>query len=186
MTGQVDPSSLGGDFADTDGANDTLAGADDLVLGPGDTAVAVNRLVQVAGGDVDFYRVPLQAGDVFIAMTAPLDSFYDLDTVLVVLDSNGDFLFDDDDATDSGADVGPGFDPVNGPDSGFGSALQFLAPETGDYYLAVTGFDPALDDNIVPHTEVGDYALLVARVPEPSPALLAMMTLTAAMRRCRP
>ena len=176
-TGEVDPSSLGGDFADTDGVNETIAGADPLPLADFESKIAVNTLADIPDGDVDFYAIDLTAGDVLTAMTAPLEEAFDFpDTVLFLFDEAGDFLLDDDESGDDESD----FTEAIGPHDGQGSAFHFLAPADGTYYLAVTGFPGGEDDLIVPHAEVGDYALLVSRVrviPEPATGLLLTLGL---------
>lgn len=182
-TGEVDPTSLGGDFADTDGVNESIAGADALPLADLESKIAVNTLADTPGGDVDFYAIDLDAGDVLSAMTAPLaDPFFAPDTVLYLFDSAGAFILDDDEAGDDESD----FTAAIGPHDGLGSGLHFLAPADGTYYLAVTGFPGFDTETIEPHMEVGDYALLVSRVaviPEPtSAALLALATLSIVTR----
>ncbi|MEN1678545.1 MAG: PEP-CTERM sorting domain-containing protein [Planctomycetota bacterium] len=174
--GHVDPTSLGGDFADSDGANEMMAGADLLPLGEFDSLVSVNSLVPGATGDVDFYRVDLVAGDVLTAMTAPLgglsDDFDDPDTMIIVMDSNGNILLDDDEAGGPFSDLG-----INtfGTTDAHGSAVHFLAPATDSYFFAVTGFPDELA--IGSHSEQGAYALLVSRarvIPEPSALALVL------------
>lgn len=114
-TGVVDPTSLGGDFADTDGVNETRGGADLLTLSDLEAKVAVNTLVDVPDGDIDFYQIDLLAGDVFSALTAPLEEgFFTPDTVLFLFDSDGNFILDDDEAGGDFSD----FTPSNGPDDG--------------------------------------------------------------------
>ena len=165
--GHVDPLSPGGDFADTDATNSALGGADLLTLGTFDSQVAVNTLASDTTGDVDFYRIDLSAGDVLTVMTAPLaslsDDFDSPDTMIIMFDSAGTILFDDDQAGGPFSDLAA--DTFSTTEAN-GSALHFLAPATDTYYFAVTGFDDptAIGD----HNWVGDYALLVSRVPEPA------------------
>jgi hypothetical protein len=186
--GRVNPAIPGGGFLDTDPANQTTAGADTIVFGPGtNAAVAVSRLA--AGGDVDFYRLELLAGDVLSAMTAPLGSLptdYTVpDTMLGLFDSSGSLLFFDDDSGDIGNDPA-GLLASDSPfDDIFGSALRAEITASGTYYLAVTGFG---DDNFLgDHGESGAYALLVG-VPEPASVVLfaaGMAALLAAVSRRR-
>ncbi|MEM9353918.1 MAG: hypothetical protein AAGA92_12970 [Planctomycetota bacterium] len=176
--GHVDPTSLGGDFADTDGVNELMSGADVLPLDEFDSLVSVNSLVPGAPGDVDFYRVELEAGDVFTAMTAPLgglsDDFDDPDTLIVFMDSSGNILFDDDQAGGPFSDLA--LDTFFITDAN-GSAVHFLAPQTDSYFFAVTGFPD--EDAVGSHDEQGAYALLVSRarvIPEPSSAALLLLS----------
>lgn len=193
--GRVNPSIPGGGFLDTDPANQTTAGANAIVLGPGtNAAVAVSRLA--AGGDVDFYRLSLQAGDVLSAMTAPLGSlptdYSAPDTMLGLFDSSGGLLFFDDDSGDRRNDpagVLASDSPFVNADANdvFGSALRAEISASGTYYLGVTGFG---DDTFVgAHGESGAYALLVG-VPEPASMVLfaaglAALLAAASRRRWR-
>jgi hypothetical protein len=198
---------LGGDFGDTDGLNDTSAGADLVVLNATGAAVSVAELTAV-GDDVDFFALPgLTAGQILSAMTSPLanadDAFNgDFDapnTVLGLFDSNG-VLLTNDDAGDVDAANGNAVLDDLGSDSPLGSilgsALRAEIPLDGDYYLAVSGADDfdfdGMSDVISPgssHGEQGRYALLVSvfgdqnggggnpTVPEPGTLLLAALGL---------
>ena len=123
---------------------------------------------------MDFYRIDLDADDVLTVMTAPLaglsDDFDDPNTMLIFFDSQGDILFDDDDAGGSLSDLAA---DTLGTTSADGSALHFHAPATDTYFFAVTGLPD--EDAVGLHTELGDYALLVSRVPEPSTLALLML-----------
>lgn len=181
--GRINPAISGGDFADTDPSNQTAAGAGLIALTPGMARVAVMHL---GDGDVDFFRLNLQAGDALSAMTAPLDdpgtSFDYPDTRLGLFDSSGtNLLVENDDAGDYGESS---IDPDLASDLPFdggiwGSALRAYIPADGTYYLAVTGYDD--DEYSGAHSEFGDYALLVGvAVPEPGGVMLA----AAAMMSC--
>lgn len=184
-TGHVDPSSTGGDFNDTDADNDFFTGADLITLEGNLVAkVAVNTLDDKNdGGDVDFFRVDLQQGDVFTAMTAPLRgldrNFDSPDTLLFIarVDS-GDVieLFHDDDSGSATSDS-----PSEG--ESWGSALHFYAPETGTYYLIVSGYNE-FESWKKKHGEKGKYALLVSnrRIPEPGTISLLMLGLLPLVR----
>jgi hypothetical protein len=176
---RVNPAVLGGNFADTDPANSALAGADLIAIGATGAAVAVSQLA--GAGDVDFYRLDLQAGDVLSAMTAPLAGLsgnFDVpDTMLALFDSSGVMLVINDDAGDLGEDPAGVLDS-DFPTAGdvFGSALRAVIPATDTYYLGVTGFG---DDGFVgAHGEGGSYGLLVS-VPEPGSIGLVVSTLLA-------
>lgn len=184
--GRVDPMTLGGDFADTDPLNDTRSGADPIAVSTGTAAIAVNELT-ASGTDVDFFEVRLQAGQIFTAMTAPLDglsaNFDSPDTLMGIFDSSGTKLFDDDDAGNTNeADDNPAMFDLDSDnpsdDDVFGSALHFFVPADGIYYLGVTGFDDedfdGLEDGTTnPHGFTGNYALMVSvAVPEPSALVL--------------
>ena len=183
--GRVNPSVLGGGFADTDPANQTTAGADLIVIPPATkAAVAVSRL---GANDVDFYRLNLRAGDVLSAITAPLadlNAGFDApDTMLGLFNAGGTLLLFSDDAGDDPLPAGPpGSDYPLG--DGFGSAFRAEITTTGTYFLGVTGFG---DNNFVgTHGESGSSALLVG-VPEPSTVILLVTSLVAlaAARRLR-
>ena len=169
--GHIDPTTPGGDFSDSDATNDSRAGADTLGLASNQAKVAVNTLASGAAGDVDFYSIGLFAGDVLTAMTAPLaslsDDFDSPDTMIIVFDAFGNLLFDDDQA---GGDLSDFAIDTVGTTAANGSAVHLLAPITGTYPFAVTGFDDPFA--VGGHTMVGDYALLVSRVPEPATALM--------------
>jgi hypothetical protein len=173
---RVNPAIPGGGFADADPANQTAVGADLIALTSGAARAAVAHL---GDGDVDFYRLDLNAGDVLSAMTAPLDSLsasFDYpDTMLGLFDSSGaNLLVENDDAGGYGEssldeDLESDFPRDEGP---FGSALRALVPVDGTYYLAVTGYED--DDFVGEHLEFGDYALLVGvSAPEPGGVVLA-------------
>ena len=165
--GRVDPSVLGGGFADSASNND-LVGADDLGLLPLTAAVSVAELSE-EGGDVDFYKVNLRMGDVLSALVAPVgdlpDSFDVPDTLLGLFDADGVLLAESDDLAFGEGEL-PAADSL-------GSAIRASIPADGVYYLGVTstfdedydGLDDGSDD---PHDGVGRYALLVSRVPEPA------------------
>ena len=185
--GLVDPTSLGGDFADTDGTNELMSGADVLNLASGGAQIAVNSLVPGVPGDVDFYQIDLVAGDVFTAMTAPLDGlsddFEDPDTMIIFFDSSGNILFDDDQAGGPFSDLAADQFFISDEN---GSAVHFLAPETDTYFFAVTGFPD--EDAIGDHSEQGPYALLVSRVgviPEPGTLTLLSAAAIAVVARRR-
>jgi hypothetical protein len=102
-------------------------------------------------GDVDYFSMPIVAGSFvtgstfdFLPAGGPA-----VDTLLGVFDPSGALMGANDD---------------DGP--AFLSALAFVAPVTGVYSFAVTGFGDTDFDGIG-HTEVGPYRLVVS-VPEPA------------------
>jgi hypothetical protein len=196
----VDPNTLGGDFADTDFTNDERAGADLINIAAYDAAVAVNNLVSGEIGDVDFFAVYLNEGDVLTAMTAPLGdlsgSFSVPDTLLAIFDAQGNLILVNDDSGDANSGSHPsvlGLDSDNpsGDEDIYGSALHFFAQTAGLYYIGVTGYG---DNNFVgDHSESGRYALLVGVygqftppvIPEPASATLLTLAAAALTRRRR-
>jgi hypothetical protein len=186
--GRVDRTVPGGDFADTEPANQTIAGADLVAATAGTARVSV---MQLGESDVDFLRLDLKAGDALSAMVAPLGapgvSFNSPDTVLGLFDSSGTNLLEINDDSggyiltivfteDGGIFVSPDLSsdyPYSEPWA-LGSTLRASIPADGTYYLAVTGFGD--DDFVGAHAETGAYALLVgvATVPEPGSATLAI------------
>lgn len=192
--GRIDPATPGGGFTDTDPANQTVVGADLIPVTRGTARVAVAELT---AGDVDFFRMELQAGDVLSAMTAPLSdlgaSFGKPDTRIGLFHSSGvNLLVANKDAGGYSLTLIGLVDPETGeiiviasPDLssdspfrefvGLGSALRAYIPADGDYYLAVTG---AFDDSFAgAHQEIGNYALLVGVAAVPEPSSVAVLTL---------
>ncbi|GIK31686.1 MAG: PEP-CTERM sorting domain-containing protein [Armatimonadetes bacterium] len=107
------------------------------------------------GGDVDYFSITLFAGEVFTAITTPLEVTFTVpDTMMHLLDSSfSELVFND----DAGA--------------GFGSAIRYAVTSSGTYYIGITGYG---DRSFVgSHGEEGDYALTVSVVPEPA-TLLAL------------
>ena len=86
--------------------------------------------------DVDYFRFTAEAGQLYEVDVA-LGTLEDSN--LTLLDSNGDFLIDNDDYGDS-----------------YASRVIWLAPVSGDYYIEVSSWDD--DDS-------GSYTLTVAEVP---------------------
>jgi hypothetical protein len=164
-----------GDFPDSPG-NNTPATADPTGLAGFGSRVGVGSLTAGAA-DVDFFSVTLGAGDVLSAMTTPMESpFAAPDTLLGVFDTSGTLVFFNDDG-------GAGWDGA--PVTNFGSAVRFVAPSAGTYFLGVTGFgDPDFDG--IGHGESGPYGLTLSVVPAPGTlALGAGLGLLALRRRRR-
>jgi hypothetical protein len=140
---------------DTDPGNDTPAGADDLVLEAGDATLVIGELIAGTPGDVDFYAVELNAGEILSVFTTPLGgTFDDPDLELGVFELDGTAFVINDDAGD---DVPEG--------SELGSGVRFRAPTTGTYYVGVSAHNDE-DDDIFNggHTDSGAYALTVSRL----------------------
>lgn len=111
------------------------------------------------GTDRDWFKVRLFAGEDFTAITTPRNdnTFNSPDTMLALISTAGNsVLASNDDA------------------NGFGSAVRFRITQTGDYYVAVTGFGAGDPTQIGTwtgtgsHGQVGDYALTLSTVPEPA------------------
>jgi hypothetical protein len=60
--------------------------------------------------------------------------------------------------------------------SGFGSAIRWQADQSGDYYIAITGYHGTAGRNLLSyyegatHSQTGGYILTVSVVPVPEPA----------------
>ncbi len=141
---------------------------------------AVNGVADLTGGgDVDFYSVFMNAGDILSAFTTPFAGLPgDLglpDTLLGVFDSSGTLIAFNDDA---GSDFLAG-----GAPSARGSAIRYLATTPGLYHIAVTGLG---DDGFAgAHLEGGLYGLTASLIPEPSTAGLVAIGLVGFARRRR-
>ncbi len=139
-------------IVDDEDANDELGTAGVQISRGADPSAHVGRF-NLTRNDVDFLGLgPLIAGDVITAVTTPLeDGFFRVpDTILGVFNAAGVRLAFNDDA-------GPGF----------GSAIRFLVPSAGDYFLAVSGFGDSGFQGL--HDEEGRYAFTVSLVPIPIP-----------------
>ena len=145
---------------DTDPLNNVAATADALPLATPGTAI-FNRATFAAGGnDVDFFQVPLAAGDVLLGMTVPIANVptgFDVpDTIAAVFDGPTMRTFsDDDDAND------PTIAAIRG------SLFRFRADSSGTHHIGVSGFydvefDGAASGNV--HEEAGAYWITVGRV----------------------
>lgn len=140
---------------DTEPANNTAFGGDNLF--PGFTPFNSAR-VNVAGlgaGDVDFFNFDALTGDVMVGVTTPLGvPFNSPDTLMQFWDGIG------------GVPVGPINDDAgshNVPGSTRGSAVRARMPQTGNWSFGVTGFgDPGF---IGAHAETGPYAVTIGRFP---------------------
>lgn len=142
--------------------NNTLATATPIVRGPLPWMDMGLVNLTAGGGDVDFFEIPLNLGELMVAGTLPLKTPYVVpDTVLGIFNSGGTLLVVNDDA-----------DPTTK-----GSEASWVATYTGLHYIAVSGFDDMNFDGLsdsggAPHVEDGMYVLSVTLVPEPGPLIL--------------
>jgi hypothetical protein len=146
---------------DTEPLNNSQLTADSLALSAPGTAVSNFAQLGGAGGDVDFFQTPLDAGEVLFGMVTPLaglpTSFTPPDTVVGVFDDTGARTFNEDDDAGELADI----------ELGYGSVFRFLSPAAADYRIGVSGssdyeFDGAASGES--HTETGGYVLTAGRV----------------------
>ncbi len=139
-------------IVDDENANDQIGTAGIQIPREADPSADVG-IFSLTRNDVDFVGLgPLVAGDVITAVTTPLeDGFFQVpDTILGVFNAAGIRLALNDDAGD-----------------GFGSAIRFLVPADGDYFLGVSGFGDFSFEGF--HDEEGRYAFTVSLVPIPIP-----------------
>jgi len=144
---------VGGNFADSAG-NNVPATADSLNLLPNGAVTAVGDLTAGAIGDVDYYSVFMNPGEVLSVFTTPLQSlpanFAGPDTILGVFTPAGVLIETDDDAGNDAIGAAP-----VGPTRG--SAIRYMATAAGLYYIAVSGFPDFAFGGA--HTETGLYGL---------------------------
>jgi hypothetical protein len=113
-----------------------------------------------SGLDVDFFEFQLNVGDQVTIDTDALGVNSELDSVLRLFDSAGNELAINDDA------------PAPGEISSFESYLRFLAPVSGTYYVAVSGYgnysyDPFVEGSGTSGT-TGDYNIEIVVGPDSS------------------
>ena len=156
--------------------NNTLATATTIVPGPVPWMDMGLVNLSVGGGDVDFFEISLNLGELMVAGTLPLKTPYVTpDTVLGIYSSGGSLLTVNDDANATTK----------------GSEVSWVAAYSGSHYIAVSGFDDMNFDGFSdsvggPHIEDGMYVLSVTVVPEPGPlVLLGGGVLVAVLRRRR-
>ncbi|MFQ3610593.1 MAG: PEP-CTERM sorting domain-containing protein [Fimbriimonadales bacterium] len=159
--------------------NNTRATADTALYGLAAPWARVGVLT-LTPNDTDFFKISLNAGDYLTAITFPTATNYVApDTVMALFDTTGTtaIVFNDD------------------AGSGFGSAIRWQADQTGDYFLAITGFHGGGQSALsyyegASHTETGAYILTVSVVPVPEPASMmalgtGLVSLMALRRRKR-
>jgi hypothetical protein len=150
-------------FSETE-PNDTRASADVALFGNIAPWSDVGVL-SLTANDSDFFKIRLNAGDWLTAITFPTGTnYFSPDTVMALFDASGTtaIVWND--------------DAAGGGNPGFGSAIRWQADQTGDYFIAITGFHGfSGQDNIsyyegVTHGESGSYILTVSVAPVPEPA----------------
>ena len=122
----------------------------------------------------DWFKIRLNENDIITAITTPLEANFSPDTIMALIDPFGTsvLISSDDDGTDIGDE--------------HGSALRFQVPTTGDYFLAVAGYNSTYSDDeieayagVTDSDQVGRYTLLVGVTPVPEPASVAALGLGA-------
>lgn len=149
---------------DAEPLNNSQLTADSLPqLFPG---AAISNLAGLgdAGGDVDFFQTPLNAGEVLFGMVTPLaglpSPFQSPETIASVFDDSGQRTFSAYDGAGELPNDGSGFGDT------FGSVFRFAAPATANYRIGVSGCcDFEFDgDAGGQNFEGGAYVLTVGRV----------------------
>lgn len=115
--------------------------------------------------DIDFIRFDAKAGN---TITLDIDfgagDASSVDTVVTLFDKKGNYLAFNDD--------GGIFDPGSQSSFGLDSYLQFVAPETGTYYVAVSSYsnfyDPVTGTWSNTGGSAGDYTLNISVGNPPS------------------
>jgi hypothetical protein len=119
-------------------------------------------LLNLTPNDSDFFRISLRAGDYLVAATFPaLNNGQTPNTVMALFDDNGTTAL------------------ISNDDNGInaGSVITYIAPATGIYFLAITGFSPGGNQSDISyyenasHLQSGPYILTVSVVPEPASML---------------
>lgn len=118
-------------------------------------------VLSLTANDSDFFKIRLNAGDWLTAITFPTGTnYFSPDTVMALFDASGNT------AIVSNDDAG----------SGFGSAIRWQADQTGDYFIAITGYHGSSGQGSLSyyegatHSQSGSYILTVSVVPVPEPA----------------
>jgi len=150
-------------FSETE-PNNTRASADVVLYGNIAPWSDVGVL-SLTANDSDFFKIRLNAGDWLTAITFPTGTnYFSPDTVMALFDASGTTaIVWNDDAAGSG-------------NPGFGSAIRWQADQTGDYFIAITGYRSGGSQNNInyyegaTHSQSGSYILTVSVVPVPEPA----------------
>lgn len=173
LTSAVITLGTAGDFSDTE-PNSTIADAQSLSI-PVNTAKY--GFGSITAGDLDYYAINLNAGEILSAMTVPISNvgsatpnFAAVDTRLDVRNAANAIIITNDDAGTGADGWGTALTtPVRG------SAIRYQAITATTVYLTVRGFGT---------TDAGNYVLLASIIPTPaSGVLLAAGALLAARRR---
>ena len=150
-------------FSETE-PNNTRATADAVLFGNVAPWADVGVL-SLSPNDTDFFKIRLNAGDWLTAITFPIQSnYFAPDTVMALFDASGTTaIVWNDDAAGSG-------------NPGYGSAIRWQADQTGDYFIAITGYHGGGQSSIsyyegATHSQSGSYILTVSVVPEPASML---------------
>lgn len=151
--------------------NNTLANAT-AISRPATGPFASVGIESLTANDVDVFSLVLSANELLTFNTAPLSITPGLDTpdtAIALVNSGGTIVAIND-------DIGP---------TDFGSAIQYLVPSSGTYFLAVTGSDDAAAAAVGgtfgsgsfsgAHPETGQYALTVSVVQVPEPASIGLI-----------
>jgi hypothetical protein len=148
-----------GSIIDVESANNTYAGAYNIVINTqgtyADPFSDTGVMTLAAGGyDVDYFAINLLQGQILTVSTTPLTRFLENpNTLLGVFDQRNNKVAENDDSY------------------GKGSLIQYQAPMTGTYYIAVTGSGDSDFNGYVGstgHGVTGMYQMLVGVVPEPA------------------
>jgi hypothetical protein len=150
-------------FSETE-PNNTRASADVVLYGNIAPWSDVGVL-SLTSGDSDFFKIRLNAGDWLTAITFPIaTNYFSPDTVMALFAASGTTaIVWNDDAAGAG-------------NPGFGSAIRWQADQTGDYFIAITGYRFGGSQNNInyyegaTHSQAGSYILTVSVVPVPEPA----------------
>ncbi len=156
---------------DSDPANDTQAGADNVVL-MGGSAVFGAELVPGQTGDVDWFSFSAPANSIITIVIIPLDiPLQSPDTILGLFDAGGTQLAFNDDVSF----------PTN-----VGSLIIYENMTAQTLSFAVSGFGDASGFN-GDHGQSGVYTVKMSIVPIPTPGAMAIAGLAglAAVRRRR-
>ena len=146
-------------FSETE-PNDTRANAD-AVLHNNIAPWSDVGVLSLTANDSDFFKIRLNAGDWLTAITFPTGTnYFAPDTVMALFAASGNTAIVRND------DAG----------SGFGSAIRWQADQTGDYFIAITGWRSGGNQDDISyyegatHSQSGSYILTVSVVPVPEPA----------------
>jgi hypothetical protein len=149
-------------FSETE-PNDTRASAD-MVLYNRVAPWSDVGVLSLTANDSDFFKIRLNAGDWLTAITFPIENSNTApDTVMALFGASGTtaIVWNDD----------------AGWISDCGSAIRWQADQTGDYFIAITGYHDGVSDQDkisyyegATHSQSGSYILTVSVVPVPEPA----------------